>query len=172
MAKFNGFGHLGILIVSVSMLSLAACTTVPLPQQGPGPVTQRAPQEPVMTPDPAGTTTAETGAKEAENNTPDKTPQSDEKEPEDVREQPTFETGEYFNNRDGLTLPHMSGRDTKRLALLLPFSAKSSRLREEAASMLQAAELAVFNRDDADILLMAFDTRGTADGSRSATRNP
>ena len=65
----------------------------------------------------------------------------------------------------------MNGRDTKRLAILLPFSAKSARLREEAASMLQAAELAVFNREEPDVLLMALDTRGTSDGASSATRS-
>jgi len=173
MAKFNGFGHLGFLILGVSLLSLSACTTVPLPQQGQGPVAQRPAQQPVAQPNPADTKTPETGSKEAENNTqtPPKAPEAEPEEPEDVRQQPSFETADYFNNRDGLTPPHMSGRDTKRLALLLPFSAKSSRLREEAASMLQAAELAVFNRDDADILLMALDTRGTPDGSRSATRS-
>ena len=57
------------------------------------------------------------------------------------------------------------------MAILLPFSAKSSRLREEADSMLKAAELAVFNRDESDVLLMALDTRGTSDGARSATRS-
>jgi len=143
MAKFKGFGHLGILFLGVSVLSLSACTTVPLPQQRPGPVVQRPAQPPVARPNPAG----------------------------ELRQQPSFETKDYFNNRDGLTPPHMKGRDTKRLALLLPFSAKSARLREEAASMLQAAELAVFNRSDADTLLMALDTRGTPDGARSATRS-
>jgi len=172
MTKFKGFGHLGFLILGVSALSLSACTTVPVPQQGPGPVVQRQPQQPVAQPNPAGTQASETGKKEAETSKdPAKTPETSDKEPEEVQPQPTFETKDYFNNRDGLTPPHMSGRDTKRLALLLPFSAKSSRLREEAASMLQAAELAVFNRDDADILLMALDTRGTPDGSRSATRS-
>jgi len=149
MTKFKGFGHLGFLVLGVSVLSLSACTTVPVPQQGPGPVVQRQPQQPVAQPNPAGTKASETGKKEAETSKePVKTPETSAKEPEEVRPQPTFETKDYFNNREGLTPPHMSGRDTKRLALLLPFSAKSSRLREEAASMLQAAELAVFNRDD------------------------
>ena len=70
--------------------------------------------------------------------------------------------------RDGITPPHMSGRDLKRMAILLPFSSKSSRLREEASSMLRAAELAVFNRDDADVLLVALDTGGTESGASSA----
>lgn len=72
--------------------------------------------------------------------------------------------------RGGLTPPHMRGRNVKRLALLLPFSSKSERLRAEAASMLKAAELAVFTRDEADLLLIALDTGGTAQGATSATK--
>ena len=177
MAKFNGFGHIGILILGVSLLSLSACTTVPLPQQTPGPVVQRAPQAPIAQPNPTNTNTpnsntnTNTETKETNTAPKDPTPPKEEQAPAQELQQPTFETKNYFNNRDGLTLPHMKGRDTKRLALLLPFSAKSSRLREEAASMLQAAELAVFNRDESDIVLMALDTRGTSDGARSATRS-
>lgn len=167
MAKINGLGHIGILSLSLAALMMSACTTVPVPQgEYPprGPVVQRPPTGSVVTPDPTDTKTPK-DEKEAEVKEP--------KEPEVTAEpeQPTFETGDYFNNRDGLTPPHMTGRDIKRLALLLPFSAKSSRLREEADSMLKAAEMAVFNRDEPDVLLMALDTRGTADGARSATRS-
>ena len=149
---------------------MSACTTVPVPQgQYPqrGPVVQRPPTQPVLTPNPTEAKTPQE-EKEVEVREP-----KDPKEPETTTEpeQPTFETGDYFNNRDGLTPPHMAGRDIKRLALLLPFSAKSSRLREEADSMMKAAELAVFNRDEPDVLLMALDTRGTSDGARSATRS-
>lgn len=99
---------------------------------------------------------------------PVKTPE-EEVEPEET-EVVEVEQGPYFNNRQGLTLPHMAGRDTKRLALLLPFSAQSERLREEAASMMKAAELSVFERDRADVLLVALDTAGTPQGARSATK--
>lgn len=173
MAKINGLGHIGILSVSLLALTLGACTTVPVPQQGQfppqrAPVVQRPPVSPVITPGPTDVATTK------EENT-----QTDIKPPQETQEavvtpqaqQPSFETGEYFNNRDGLTPPHMAGRDIKRMALLLPFSAKSSRLREEADSMLKAAELAVFNRSDSDVLLMALDTKGTSDGARSATRS-
>jgi len=162
MAKLNGFGHLGfspkIWSVSFAALMMTACTTVPVPpgQYPQGPVVQR-PAEPVVRPAP----------------TSDETPK--EKEDEEVKDtkdtDPTIlPPEEYVNNRDGLTPPHMAGRDIKRMALLLPFSAKSARLREEAGSMMKAAELAVFNRDESDVLLMALDTRGTANGARSATR--
>lgn len=72
--------------------------------------------------------------------------------------------------RNGLTPPHMKGRDIKRLALILPFSAKSERLRAEAASMLKAAEMSVFAQPDNDVLLIALDTGGTADGAASAAQ--
>lgn len=70
----------------------------------------------------------------------------------------------------GLTLPHMKGRTIRRVALLLPFSASSDRARTEAAGMLQAAEMAVFDQDKADILLIAKDTGGTAQGAQTAAR--
>lgn len=72
--------------------------------------------------------------------------------------------------RDGLTPPHMQGRDVKRLALLLPFSARSERLREEAGSMFKAAEMAIFSKQEADVVLIALDTGGTAQGAASATQ--
>ena len=164
MAHLKGFGHLGILGLSASLLALTACTTVPLPQgqQPAGPVAQ-APTRPANLPElpelPSPANTPEPAKKEVEAKTPAAP------EPEAPAAQaPTFETENYYNNRDGLTPPHMAGRDIKRMALLLPFSAKSSRLREEADSMLKATELAVFNRDDSDVLLIALDTRGTSDG--------
>ncbi|WP_051279967.1 penicillin-binding protein activator [Hellea balneolensis] len=161
MAKLNGFGHLGIATLSLAALFMSACETVPVPQgEYPPrrPVVERPPVDPVPTPtqDPTEQPTAE---KEVET-----------KQPEPTTE-PGYDTGNYVNNRGGLTPPHMAGRDIKRMALLLPFSAKSARLREEADSMLKAAELAVFNRSDADVLLMALDTKGSSSGARSATRS-
>ena len=149
---------------------MSACTTVPVPQgEFPprGPVVQRPVPPPVVTPSPTET---ETKTPEPEKETA-VTERPKEPEVTAQPEQPTFETGEYINNRDGLTPPHMAGRDIKRMAILLPFSAKSGRLREEADSMLKAAELAVFNRQDSDVLLMALDTQGTSSGARSATRS-
>lgn len=75
-----------------------------------------------------------------------------------------------YTNRNGITPPHMAGRDIKRLALLLPFSAESPRLRAEAASMLKAAELSVFNRADADVVLITLDTKGTEAGAAAAAK--
>ena len=163
MAKLNGFGHLGIASLSLAALLMSACTTVPVPQgeYPQRPVVQRPPTNPIPTPTPQP------------KDEPKAEKEVEAKEPEVKEEpkEPSYDTGNYVNNRGGLTPPHMAGRDIKRMALLLPFSAKSARLREEADSMMKAAELAVFNRDGADVLLMALDTKGTASGARSATRS-
>lgn len=139
-------------VAALAALMLSACTTVPLdPQPRPGPTTQQ-PQQPTGPTQPDPTIPAQ---------------------PDSVVEGPVAipdQAAPFFNNRDGVTLPHMAGRDIKRLALLLPFSAQSPRLREEANSMYQAAELALFQRPDADVILTVLDTKGTEDGARSAAR--
>ena len=135
-------------------LTVTACTTVPVEETAPGPVVER-PTQPV---DPVVTEPEEIEPEvSVEVEAPEEIVVPDEARP-------------YFNNRDGLTLPHMAGRDTKRLALLLPFSARSERLREEAGAMFKAAELALFQRESADLVLTVLDTQGTEAGARSATR--
>lgn len=142
-------------------MALAACTTVPVdpyPPQRPGPVVQ--PPAP-----PVDTTPVDPGPALPEDASQD--PGEDMADaPIDVPDA----AAPFFNNRDGLTLPHMAGRDTKRLALLLPFSASSESLRTQAESMFQAAELAIFQRPDADVLLTALDTKGTPEGAAAAAR--
>lgn len=136
-----------MLTGAVLVFSACATTTPPAPAPGPvveGPVTEE-PETPVV----------ETQEPEIE------TPVEVEVEPDPVIEE--------VLTRDGVTPPHMAGRDLKRMAILLPFSSRSTRLREEAASMLKAAELAVFNRDEADVVLIALDTGGTESGAASAT---
>lgn len=168
MMKFAALGHRetilkpfylfpsnGKALIATSALALmmSACATTP---SGPYPR-----QGPIATDDPVYVPPAPNPSEPDETDTaPDET---------DVAED-NVHSGPYFNNRKGLTLPHMAGRDTKRLALLLPFSARSERLREEAASMMKAAELSVFERADADVLLISLDTGGTAQGARSATQ--
>jgi len=145
MATFNPFDHvlsaLKIGCACACVAVLAACATTD---------TRPAPQRP-----PA----------------PVQEPLPDLPEPEapEVDPKDTVDDGSALT-RDGLTPPHMKGRDIKRMALLLPFSAQSERLRAEAASMLKAAELAVFQRPDADILLIAVDTQGTPGGAAAATQ--
>jgi outer membrane PBP1 activator LpoA protein len=68
----------------------------------------------------------------------------------------------------GLVPPHMEGRKLVRIGLLLPFSAQSAGLRKEAHSMLQAAQMALFETQDARLVLLPKDTGGTAQGAQSA----
>lgn len=164
MPKLIPFGQMlksTTLIAGFALLS-ACSTTSPTSQQPRVPVTQ--------VPGPSVPTTP-TGTQEVQTKDP-KTPDTkDPTSPEDT--QTTGAEGDrpaYVNNRDGLTPPHMAGRDTKRLALLLPFSASSPRLAQEAQSMFRAAELAIFERDGVDVLLVALDTKGTEAGTVSATR--
>ena len=139
------------LMLTGAALVFSACATTVPPNQGPGP-------GPVV----EGPVTEEPVTPVVENNEPEiETPVETEVTPDPVIEE--------VLTRDGLTPPHMAGRDLKRMAILLPFSSRSSRLRGEAASMLKAAELAVFNRDEADVVLIALDTGGTESGAASAT---
>ncbi len=154
--------RLPLIALSAALLMTACTTTAPAPTTypGQGPVAER-PDEP----------TSETPDKTAEDKTPDEVKVPDDKDIEP--EEPVIvaeDTGPYYNNRTGLTPPHMAGRDTKRLALLLPFSSSRAVLRDEAMSMFRAAELAIFDRDSADVLLVALDTQGTESGARSATQ--
>lgn len=156
MRERVGKSKLSSTFVALAALCLGACTTVPMdppPQQGPqqGPIIQ---QPGPVYPDPQQ---------------PQPQPETDPTATEPDFEVPD-EAAPYFNNRDGLTLPHMAGRDTMRLALLLPFSAESTRLREEANSMFKAAELALFQRPEADVVLTVLDTKGSEEGARSAAR--
>jgi len=170
MPNPSPFGHaLKILLLGGCAAAMAACTTTNTTQQPSAPIVQR-PVDPVQTTpvdtpdtkDPKETKDVE--AKDPKERDPDT---SDTKEQDPVQ---TAEPGLYFNNRDGLTPPHMAGRDTKRLALLLPFSTSSSRLAQEAQSMYRAAEMAVFDREGTDVLLIALDTKGTEAGATSATK--
>lgn len=144
--------------IGAALMALSACvSTTPAPiyqPRGPSAQGQAPTQQPVVNPQPTATQKDET-----------EKPVEPEKE---VEAEVQVEQGPYINNRNGLTPPHMAGRDIKRMALLLPFSAKSERLRNEAASMLKAAELAVFDREDADVVLVTLDTGGTARGARAA----
>ena len=139
-----------VMLFSASLI-LSACTTtptVPYPGQPPQGQQQRQPDPApqTQTPDQPGTQT-----------------------PDPV--EPSEPVMPSTTSRDGLTPPFMAGKKIKRVAILLPFSAKSDRLRTEAQSMLQAAELSLFSRNEDDVLLIALDSAGTADGARIATQN-
>ncbi len=68
----------------------------------------------------------------------------------------------------GFTPAHMRGQPVTRVALLLPFSARAAAARSEAENILNAAELALFERAGDDVLLLPKDTGGTPDGARTA----
>ncbi len=180
MPKFGGFDYniyerfLKPAAIFTAVVTLAACTTTgPVPSQPPAPVTQRqpipenVPTEPTKSEQDRLAQQRAQAEAEAKKRAEQRRRDQEEADLAAQREQ----TGAYFNNRGGLTPPHMKGRDTKRLALLLPFSARSNGLKAQAASMLRAAELAVFEREEADVLLIALDTQGTADGARSAAKS-
>lgn len=159
--------RLPILGLGAALLMTACTTTTPAPTRFPnqGPVAQNPvsqPKTPIETPGDEAPDD-ETDTAEAPDKTTGETP-------EDVDDTDEIVNGPYINNRTGMTLPHMAGRDTKRLAILLPFSSSRQVLRDEAMSMFQAAELAVFERDTADVLLVALDTKGTESGAKSATQ--
>ena len=137
------------VISAMGAAFLSACATAPMPQQ-PRPVVENPNPRPVGPEVPR----------------PEQ-PQNPVVDP-NTETNPLIDAPEF--TREGLTPPHMRGRNIKRLALLLPFSSRSERLRSEAASMLKAAEMAVFDRSDADVLIIALDTGGTPDGAVSATR--
>ena len=73
---------------------------------------------------------------------------------------------------DLVTPPHRAGQaDTLvRVGLLLPLSARNAAARAEATSMLNAAQLALFDTDANRIVLIPKDTGGTAEGARTQAR--
>lgn len=161
MPDLKPFGYsLKLALLSICVIAVSACATTQPPaptNQGGGPVVDYPSQPAIPTPTDTDTETPDEVIKDRD-------------APKDVDEPEIADAGPYFNNREGLTPPHMTGRDTKRLAVLLPFSTSSSRLAQEAQSMYRAAELAVFSRSSPDVLLIALDTKGTEEGARSATR--
>ena len=144
-------------------LMATACTTTqaPAPTRGPGPIVERPPVDPTPQTQPDPETTSPDTNPNTGTETPAETPEPTEQVSTDPA--PVF-------TRDGVTPPHMTGRNIKRLALMLPLSSGSARLREEANSMLKAAELAVFDHPEADIVLIALDSQGTEAGAKTAAK--
>ncbi|MEL6569355.1 MAG: penicillin-binding protein activator [Pseudomonadota bacterium] len=69
---------------------------------------------------------------------------------------------------DGLTPPHMIGREITRAAVLLPFSHPNRRVRDEAQGMLAGIEMALFELADESFLVIPKDTAGTVTGTEAA----
>jgi ABC-type branched-subunit amino acid transport system substrate-binding protein len=66
--------------------------------------------------------------------------------------------------------PHMSDREPVRIAVLLPLSARQASVRSVADSLLNAAQLALFEFGNPNVLLIPKDTRGTNSGAEGAAR--
>lgn len=72
--------------------------------------------------------------------------------------------------RPGLTVPHM-GEEPIRVALLLPLSHSRDNAKVVAQALLNSAELALFEIENANVMLMPKDTFGTPSGARRAARD-
>jgi hypothetical protein len=70
----------------------------------------------------------------------------------------------------GYTPEHMRGLEVTRVALLLPFSASAGAARAESENILNAAELALFERAGDGVVLLPKDTGGTPAGARAAAQ--
>ena len=149
-------GYFKALLMGTALAALTACETTPT-QQRPNPI----PQVPVVqSPSlpPAGPIA------------PPNIEQPEEKTPEAEEETAVAEApaAPVTYSRNGLTPPHMAGRNIQRIAIILPFSSKIAQLRAESDSLLKAAQMAVFGLDEADTLLIPFDSKGNAAGTRDA----
>lgn len=69
------------------------------------------------------------------------------------------------------TPPHMEGRDIIRAGVLLPFSHPNARVRQQAEGMLAGIELALFDFDNSNIVLMPTDTGGSVSQATSAAQD-
>ncbi len=80
---------------------------------------------------------------------------------EPIIEQPVVEDLKEVEDTSRYVVPdHMIGRDIKRVGVLLPFSHSSSSVRNQASSLLAAIEMALFDQNNADILILPKDTGG------------
>ena len=76
---------------------------------------------------------------------------------------PDDEIDEIIDEKAKYVTPsYMEGRDVKRIAVLLPFSHSSKSVRTQASGILAAIEMALFDFQDQNILLLPKDTGGDA----------
>ena len=143
------------LFAAAAVLAACESTGGPAPIQDRRPVVERPPQ-------PRDTTPA---------GTDDTVVQNDPVEVVDVppATDPVVRPGDAPQLRPGITPAHLAGQPLNRLALLLPLSSGNDRLRLEAQSMLQAAQLALFDGSESTTVLVVEDTGGTASGAKAAT---
>lgn len=70
--------------------------------------------------------------------------------------------------RRAVAPPHMQGREPVRIALLLPLSGAAPEVTELARSLHDAAQLALFQINNPDLLLLPKDTGATIEGAERA----
>lgn len=75
------------------------------------------------------------------------------------------------NEGDFVRPAHMEGREPVRVAMLLPLTGQNRAAQKVAKSILDAAQLAIFDASDRNLLLMPKDTMGTPDGAEAAARS-
>ncbi len=69
------------------------------------------------------------------------------------------------------TPPHMEGREIIRAGVLLPFSHPNARVRQQAEGMLAGIELALFDFDNTNIVLLPTDTGGSLSQATTAAED-
>jgi substrate-binding family protein len=71
----------------------------------------------------------------------------------------------------GLSVPHMDKQDPIRVALLLPLTHPQVDAKSVAHALLNSAELALFEIENANVMLMPKDTQGTPSGAARAAQS-
>ena len=69
------------------------------------------------------------------------------------------------------TPPHMEGREIIRAGVLLPFSHPNARVRQQAEGMLAGIELALFDFNNSNIVLLPTDTGGSLSQATTAAED-
>lgn len=89
----------------------------------------------------------------------------------EVTPPPVAEKPAYSRDPASFYMPsYMAGEEPIRVALLLPFNSSRDNVRTLSNALYNAAQLALFEFDRSNILLMPKSTGGTADGARRAAR--
>jgi len=79
--------------------------------------------------------------------------------------------GQPVDEQDrGLRVPHMGDRDPVRVAILLPLTHPQQNIQTVGRSLLNAAQLALFEIRNGDVLIIPKDTHGSASGAEQAAR--
>lgn len=131
------------ILFFAGFLALAGCAT-----QSPGPVGPISTGNPRVDPVPGGEGTDTAGVDEEGMN-------------DLIEDEPT---GPY-------TPPHMEGREIIRAGVLLPFSHPNARVRQQAEGMLAGIELALFDFDNSNIVLLPTDTGGSLSQATTAAED-